>query len=144
MELKTYTQPTQKQPDFQKVAKDMSVDYSEKLAKIISEVDEIKKECPFNVMYYYSLKERMTAWYVKLAPKLTDEEIAAFKQLRDEINNNVFHKNDVFYKSNQKIHINTTNLIKYKNDCEEMEILLNKFMERLGLTNVTKDYRRLH
>ena len=134
------------------VEKDFSTHYNEAIQTILQEIDNIKKQLILDLNILPCLGERLNALYVKLTPKMQPQETTDYNTLTTTLNKipiqTIQHYDNAGRvtapgPSSKPINtINTKTYPQYRHQLEQIEIHLNKTLERIGLTNPTKQTKK--
>ena len=129
-----------------KVLKDMSQDYIQKVASILDDLDDLKMALLQDRKYVVPLNVRLHSLFIKLSGKMYNKEIQKQYKYKQAIAKLRITLTKRFPGSHGEIHtmsvVNPAIYPKYRYLCELREIHLNQILERVGLTAVQQNKQR--
>lgn len=132
-----------------KVEKTPADKWNDRLYKLLEQIDTAKIDASFNPYYIFTLREYIQSLRVLLSSKMIQQELEEQENLLNELEQVPIAywsiKDETFgTRSAGKWKLNIDCIPRYREKLTKMEIALNKVMERVDLTNPTKEKRRVH
>ena len=121
-----------------KVVKDIAGYFNFTICKYLDNIDELKDNLDSDCLAYRYINDLLHRIFIRINSKLEKKEIVDYKNIKKKIDNIIPYQKKKFIDDEKEIRMEivTTKQFRYYIELtEEREIIINSFLERIGLTS---------